>query len=316
MSQSNPYQPPLSQVADVEGSTEWGKFIDGGRPVEAGQGWAWLASGFDFFRRRPGTWLGMTVIFGLIFIGGSLLPFVGLLISLLFPVFLAGMLIGCRELERDGNFGVGHLFAAFGGMTGRLVLLSVFNIVAWIVLAIPLVLIMGTSLAGLTSGDPAAILAAGPAFVIGVLVAVALSVPIYMALWFAPCLGGVQRRGTGAGALPELSRVPEEHDAVPALRRAAHHTFRARRDTVRAGLPGRHSHDWLPPFTRAIATSSIPRRDAGARRQRPPATPRSARNLTLFQLDNSINASGCICLTRMNVVKFSAFHGVPTGAVP
>jgi hypothetical protein len=188
MSQGNPYQPPLSQVADVEGSTEWGKFIDGGRPVEAGQGWAWLASGFDLFRRRPVTWLGMTVIFGLIFVGGSLLPFVGVLISLLFPVFLAGMLIGCRDLERDGNFGVGHLFAAFGGTTGRLVLLSVFNIVAWIVLAMPLVLMMGTSLAGLTSGDPAAIMAAGPAFVVGVLVAVALSVPIYMALWFAPCL--------------------------------------------------------------------------------------------------------------------------------
>lgn len=189
MSQANPYQAPRSQVADAEGSTAWGEFLDGGRPVEAGQGWAWLASGFDLFRRRPGAWIGMTVVFGLIVIGSGMLPIVGLLISLLFPVFVAGMLIGCRDLERDGSFGVGHLFAAFGGgIAGRLVLLSVFNIAAWIVLAIPLFLIMGRSFASLAGGDPAAIIAAGPTVLIGLLVALGLSVPIYMALWFAPCL--------------------------------------------------------------------------------------------------------------------------------
>ena len=188
MSQANPYQAPRSEVADVVGSTEWGDFLNGGRAVEAGQGWAWLASGFDLFRRRVGAWIVMTIIFGAIMIGASLLPFVGLLVSLLFPVFVAGMLIGCRDLEREGSFGVGHLFAGFGGRAGRLVLLSVFNILAWIALMIPIAVIMGKSIAGLASGDPAAIMAAGPMVLIGLLVVLALSIPIYMALWFAPCL--------------------------------------------------------------------------------------------------------------------------------
>src|SRR5215813_2448390 len=114
MSESNPYQPPRSQVADVAASTEWGEFIAGGRSVEAGQGWAWIASAFGLFRKRAAAWIGITVVLFVLLFVLNLIPFIGTIANtLLMEVFLGGLLLGCRALDNDGEFGVGQLFAGF-----------------------------------------------------------------------------------------------------------------------------------------------------------------------------------------------------------
>ncbi|HZM46514.1 MAG TPA: BPSS1780 family membrane protein [Burkholderiales bacterium] len=189
MSQGNPYQPPRSQVADVSDAAPLGNFVEAGRGVDAGQGWAWIASGFGLFRKRAGVWIAVTIIAGVLVIVVSLFPIIGWLVNtLLMPVYLGGLLLGCKSLEDEGEFGVGQLFAGFSKHTGRLMAVGALSLAGWLLIMIPLFFIMGTSMFALMGGDPAAIAAAGPTLMLGVLVTIGLSVPLYMALWFAPCL--------------------------------------------------------------------------------------------------------------------------------
>jgi hypothetical protein len=189
MSQINPYEPPRSQVADVGASSAPGRFVESGRSVDAAHGWSWIASGFGLFRKRAGVWVVVAIILVVIVIALSVVPIVGAIINmLLMPVFVGGLLLGCRALEDDGDFGVGQLFAGFSHKTGRLITIGALSLVAWIVIMIPLVFIMGKSFFALMSGDPSAIIAVGPVVAVGFLVTLGLSVPLYMALWFAPSL--------------------------------------------------------------------------------------------------------------------------------
>jgi hypothetical protein len=189
MSQSNPYQPPRSQVADVSDAAPLGEFVEGGRGVNAGQGWAWIASAFELFRRRPLAWILITVILFVLLVVASVIPLIGMLVNtLLMPVYLGGLLLGCRALEQDGEFGVGKLFAGFSNHTGRLMAVGALSLVGWILIMIPVFFIMGKSMFALAGGDPEAIAAAGSSVMLGVLVAMALSIPLYMALWFSGCL--------------------------------------------------------------------------------------------------------------------------------
>ena len=189
MSESNPYQPPRAQVADVSTAAPLGVFVETGRAVEAGQGWAWIASAFGLFRKRAGVWVIITIILGVLVIVVNFFPVIGWLANtLLMPVFLGGLLLGCRALEEDGEFGVGQLFAGFSNQTGRLMIVGALSLAGWILIMIPIFFIMGASMFALVGGDPAAISAAGPTLALGVLVAMGLSVPLYMALWFSACL--------------------------------------------------------------------------------------------------------------------------------
>jgi hypothetical protein len=189
MSQINPYRPPRSQVVDVAARSALGAYVEGGRAVEAVHGWTWIASAFGLFRKRAGVWVIVTIILGLILILINMLPVVGFVINtLLMPVYIGGLLLGCRALEVDGEFGVGQLFAGFRHGTRRLIAIGALSVVAWIVIMIPLVAIMGKSFFAFMGGDPSAIAAMGPTVAIGFLVMLGLSVPLYMALWFSPCL--------------------------------------------------------------------------------------------------------------------------------
>jgi len=189
MSQINPYQPPRSRVADVAAAAVAGIFVEGGRAVEAGHGWTWIAAAFDLFKKRPGAWIVITIILGVIMILVNLLPIVGWAVNtLLMPVFLGGLMLGCRTLNDAGHFGVGQLFAGFSHSTTRLIAIGALSLVGWIVVMIPLVAVMGKSFFALMGGDPSALAALGPAAAIGFLVMFGLSIPLYMALWFSACL--------------------------------------------------------------------------------------------------------------------------------
>jgi uncharacterized membrane protein len=70
--------------------------------------------------------------------------------------------------------------------------LGLLTLAAWVVVMIPVVLIMGggSFMAMMRGHDAAAmgIATLGLSFLLAMLVALALSIPIYMALWFAPAL--------------------------------------------------------------------------------------------------------------------------------
>ena len=66
------------------------------RSVEASHGWRWLVQGLVIFRKDPAQWL---LMIALLFVGSRLLlavPFVGLVVILITPNFLAGLAHGAQ----------------------------------------------------------------------------------------------------------------------------------------------------------------------------------------------------------------------------
>ena len=164
--------------------------VMGGRAVGAGQGWTWIAEGFGLFRKAPGIWIALVVILFVILVVLAFIPLLGAVATfLVLPVFIGGLLLGCQALQGGGELEVAHLFAGFKAHTGNLIVLGALAIAGWIVVMLPVVVIVGAgAFLAAIRGDAAGVAALGGSFMLAWLVALALSVPIYMALWFAPAL--------------------------------------------------------------------------------------------------------------------------------
>ena len=88
------------------------------RQVDAKQGWQWIVTGFFLFRKVPLVWILLCTTLLLIAATLSLIPMAGQFIfTLLSPVFLAGLMIGCRALEQGGKLELSHLLAGFRNTT-------------------------------------------------------------------------------------------------------------------------------------------------------------------------------------------------------
>jgi len=164
--------------------------VMGGRAVGAGQGWTWIAEGFGLFRKAPGIWIALVVILFVILVVLAFIPLLGAVATfLIVPVFVGGLLLGCQALQGGGELEVAHLFAGFKAHTGNLIVLGALAIAGWIVVMLPVVVIVGAgAFLAAIRGDAAGVAALGGSFMLAWLVALALSIPIYMALWFAPAL--------------------------------------------------------------------------------------------------------------------------------
>lgn len=189
----------------------------GGRAVSAGQGWTWIAEGFGLFKKAPGMWIALVIILFVILIVLAFIPLLGAVATfLLMPLFLAGLMLGCQALQDGGGLEVGHLFAGFKEHTGNLIVLGALAIGGWIIVMLPVIAIVGAgTIFGMLRGDAAGAAAMGGSFVLAWLVAMALSIPIYMALWFAPAL--VVLRGLAPVAAVKESFVGCLKNIVPFL---------------------------------------------------------------------------------------------------
>lgn len=181
---------PNSNPVAGRAAAEAGTFVAGGHGLEAGRGWGWIADGFQMFKRNAGVWILITLLYLVIVIGLALIPVVGALASsVLYPVFVGGIMLGCRSLAQRGELEVGHLFAGFKSRAGDLAIIGLLSILAWIIVMIPLILAVGASVVfGFSRAEPETLAAVGPGVLIGWLIAMGLSVPVLMALWFAPAL--------------------------------------------------------------------------------------------------------------------------------
>jgi uncharacterized membrane protein len=190
--EQNPYAPPGNDLELPREQSDDEGFIEGGRGVEAGQGWQWFAGGWELFKQSPGIWIVICILYMFIAIAVSLVPFVGqFAFAMLSPVLSAGLLLGCRDLREGRELGASHLFEGFK-YAGGLMLLGVFNMV-WTAVLGGVGVLLGAGgafmpqpkfiLAG--GGDPFAAFAslmtfAGVAFVLGI--------PVAMANYYAPAL--------------------------------------------------------------------------------------------------------------------------------
>lgn len=162
------------------------------RQVDGRRGWEWIAEGFELFRRVPMLWIILCSALLLIAATLALIPMAGQFIfTLLSPVFLAGLMIGCRTMERGGQLEIGHLFSGFRN-AGPLVTIGGIYLVGQVLIVGIFMLVGGDVLMSLllegkrvdenelknVSGD----------MLWASLVALTLSIPLMMAAWFAPLL--------------------------------------------------------------------------------------------------------------------------------
>lgn len=183
--ENNPFKAPAARVADV--SDSGGEFIAEGQSVGAGGGAAWLSRGWQMFQMAPGAWIGLAVVYLIIIMVLSFIPFLGALaLNLLMPVFIGGIMLGCKALDDGDDFGIGHLFAGFSNNAGNLIMVGVIYLVGIIVVMV----VAGA--AGAVIGVGAAFgkmgaMALIPMLIVGLL-AMLLIIPLAMAVWFAPAL--------------------------------------------------------------------------------------------------------------------------------
>jgi uncharacterized membrane protein len=162
------------------------------RDVEAGHGWQWIKQGFALFRKSPLLWW---VLLGIIFIAYLLLHGVlgnigDILFALIYPTFAAGIMIGCRALDQGQELELAHLFAGFRGNLRSLLMIGVVSIAAGVAISLLItwVLPVDETVIKLLN-DPATdpmrwvqwtLILTGSQLL--------LSVPLLMAVWFAPAL--------------------------------------------------------------------------------------------------------------------------------
>jgi hypothetical protein len=189
MTDTDPY---AAHIARTEGqrAQQEETFNAEGRVVAGGRGWEWIVEAFALFRRQPGMWILIVLIAGILFVAISFIPVLGSLANaLLLPLFGAGLMLGCKALDQSGTLEIAHLFAGFKQRTGDLVMIGVFNLVCWvgIALAVTAVIGGGVFMAVLRGGAPGAGISI-ISMLIALLLIAGLSIPLYMATWFAPAL--------------------------------------------------------------------------------------------------------------------------------
>jgi uncharacterized membrane protein len=155
----------------------------------------------------------------------SLVPYVGTFAhSLLTPVFMGGLMLGCAAAERDGSLRVGHLFEGFqGAHFVPLMIIGVVNIAVWIAIALvgAAGIWGGVSMAQMQGmADPSEILRQWSnqltgASVLGALVVLIVLAVLAMFNWFAPAL--VVFRGATAIEAMKLSFASCLRNWVPLL---------------------------------------------------------------------------------------------------
>lgn len=185
----DPYAAPKSHVADVPATRIDGNFVAEGRGVPSGNGWNWIAQGWDIVKGQKGTWIGIIIILAVVLIVLNFIPFIGpLILMFVLPVLYGGIMIGCEEVHQGGKVEVGHLFAGFSRNTGRLMGVGGASLLAFIGIMVLVMIMFGGDMARMMMGakpDPAQMQAMGLRFMLVPLIVMALSIPLYMALWFA-----------------------------------------------------------------------------------------------------------------------------------
>ena len=180
------------------------------RVVVSGRGASWIFEGFNYFKANPFAWIGAYFVLILLFIIVSLLstltvilfPLLFCAIYIFYPVVIAGFMLGCHDQANDGPFKVGHLFAGFSSRSfGELIKLGLLYFVLNLVV---LVLLLGFMFVQFDGAEIIALDQTGdfekittllegenaePVLqLLSTLISLLLTMPIIMAIWFAPAL--------------------------------------------------------------------------------------------------------------------------------
>lgn len=161
--------------------------------VHAKQGLQWILSGFYLFRRAPFAWVFVCFTLMLIAISMSLIPLLGKFIfTLVSPVFLAGIMLGCKDMEQGKSLDMTHLFAAFRTNAVPLITIGGIYLIGQILIIGLVMLIGGSQMTDMMlygkRVDESELMGVMSSFLTSSLIALTLSIPLMMASWFSPLL--------------------------------------------------------------------------------------------------------------------------------
>lgn len=167
------------------------------RTVDASHGWRWIAHGFAIFRKSPALWV---LLLAVLFVGSRLLfalPLVGVIVVLVAPNFLAGLVHGAQALEHGKPLRFGYLASGFLKNAPQLITIGGVSLIGQFLTLMAMVVVGGDAIGdisrslsvGPTSPEAIeAVRAAAPRMMMAMLVGLGLSLPLMMAVWFAPLL--------------------------------------------------------------------------------------------------------------------------------
>lgn len=163
------------------------------RQVAAKQGWQWLVDGYALFRINPLIWVVLCAILVAISYVLIKIPFLGLVLNLILPVFVGGLMVGCQSLQNGRELEIAHLFICFRKNPSGLIALGGVNLVGLILISIIVLVLGGEALRAMLAGDQGSpdmemMAAYGNQVLLAFLVGLALYVPLAMALWLSPVL--------------------------------------------------------------------------------------------------------------------------------
>lgn len=161
--------------------------------VNAKQGLQWILSGFYLFRKAPLAWVFVCFSLMLIAITMSLVPLLGKFIfTLISPVFLAGIMLGCKDMEQGRPLDISHLFMAFKTNPVPLITIGGIYLIGQILIIGLVILVGGSQMTDMLlygkRVDESELMGVMSNMLTASLLTLALSIPLMMASWFSPLL--------------------------------------------------------------------------------------------------------------------------------
>lgn len=167
------------------------------RIVDASHGWRWIAEGMLIFRKNPPQWL---LLIAVLFVGSRvlfLIPLIGVIAVLVAPNFLAGLAHGAQALDQGKPLRLGYLASGFLKNATQLITIGAISLVGQFLMLMAMLLVGGdgistvskTMAAGAATPETMeAIRTAAPRMMMAMIVGIGVSLPLIMAVWFAPLL--------------------------------------------------------------------------------------------------------------------------------
>jgi hypothetical protein len=168
------------------------------RAVKAVRGWQWIAEGLALFRRSPLMWVAIVLALYVLLKIVLLVPLLGVAGLLLVPILLVGLMEGCRALEYGRELKPGYLLSGFVKNPAPLVTLGGISLVGNILVVMIIVALGGEHVntmmkfaarpEAVTPETAKTLQEAVSRATFAALVGTTASLPLMMALWFAPLL--------------------------------------------------------------------------------------------------------------------------------
>lgn len=167
------------------------------RIVDASHGWRWIAEGVLLFRKNPAQWI---LLIAVLFVGSRVLfwiPLVGVIAVLVAPNFLAGLAHGAQALEQGKPLRLAYLASGFLKNATPLITIGAISLVGQFLMLMAILYVGGegfvaiskTLAAGTATPETVeALRAAAPRMMMAMIVGIGVSLPLMMAVWFAPML--------------------------------------------------------------------------------------------------------------------------------